>query len=708
MFSVSVEHILPLKVYTPTKHYCPKHEDCCMGQNEIDFLVKPLALAYESLTDAVSILDKGSQFVYVNSAFEELYGYTKEELEGQFLSLILPKDSPVIRLSTLIESPTKTIVEEVVRVRKNREEFPARLTLSLLNDSAGEFIATVAVVRDLTEEKLAEQQISLMALQQTIVGEIGRITTSTMDLDEIYDRFAEKVREVIPFDRLAIDQFDETDQTITRSFETGVQLPARKLGTTDKLSATFTYNFADTFSGIIVQSDDPDTIISEYPTLSSGARLGLLSSLAVPLISNDKIVGALHFRSFYANHYTESHKLIAESIASQIGGPLVNAQLHRTVEMQAEQQAMLAELGRIVTLSLRFEQVYDLLSEQIQKLVPFDNLSINLIDLDAGLTWRIHRDKTQVPGTTAPNINTGLLGTMNREVAISQQPLLYQGRLRSELESDYPRSLPFYDAGFRSFLTLPLFSRGQVIASLHFRSKTGDFYSERNLATSQLIATQISDAVANYGLYEEIERESEIKQCLAEIGQIISSSLNIEEVYETFADKLQSLIEYDRFSIVLFDEKRNTNATIFQYGASLPAVNYSPRHLNHGGLLDQATSSTDVNIFNTATLEDFVSAFPGTSPDMFGGFQSMLTSPLVDNNKVIGILAYRRTQYDSYTQRDAELAKRISEQVVGAIVGTQLHALIREEAKEREVLAEISRMAGSSLNMETAFHQFAD
>ena len=44
--------------------------------------------AYEGLKDAVTVLDRDNRLVYVNSACEMLYDYTREELVGESLSLI--------------------------------------------------------------------------------------------------------------------------------------------------------------------------------------------------------------------------------------------------------------------------------------------------------------------------------------------------------------------------------------------------------------------------------------------------------------------------------------------------------------------------------------------------------------------------------------------------------------------------------------------
>ncbi len=55
-----------------------------------------LAQAYERLGDAVTISDTDGKLVYVNSACEKLYGYSREELLGQSFPLIAPSGQFVV------------------------------------------------------------------------------------------------------------------------------------------------------------------------------------------------------------------------------------------------------------------------------------------------------------------------------------------------------------------------------------------------------------------------------------------------------------------------------------------------------------------------------------------------------------------------------------------------------------------------------------
>jgi PAS domain S-box-containing protein len=80
-------------------------------------------------------------------------------------------------------------------------------------------------------------------------------------------------------------------------------------------------------SGMIIQTKDRKELQTRFPTLLTAFDTGLQSLIAVPLISKDQVIGAIHFRSTKPNAYSGQNLTLAENIASQIAGAIANAQL---------------------------------------------------------------------------------------------------------------------------------------------------------------------------------------------------------------------------------------------------------------------------------------------------------------------------------------------------------------------------------------------
>ena len=74
--------------------------------------------------------------------------------------------------------------------------------------------------RKQAEESLTgnEEKARRLAHEYAIIAEIGRIISSTLDIEEVYGRFAEEVQKLIPFDWIGINVINPQDQSCTICF----------------------------------------------------------------------------------------------------------------------------------------------------------------------------------------------------------------------------------------------------------------------------------------------------------------------------------------------------------------------------------------------------------------------------------------------------------------------------------------------------------
>ncbi len=129
----------------------------------------------EAAPDAMVIIQQDGTIVLVNAQTERLFGYTRDELLGQSVEILVPKRlrhrHPEKRreyvanpLSIMALSPD----QELLGLRKDGTEFPAEITLSPLETEEGLLISSA--IRDITERKrtervLQENEAQLIAAQ---------------------------------------------------------------------------------------------------------------------------------------------------------------------------------------------------------------------------------------------------------------------------------------------------------------------------------------------------------------------------------------------------------------------------------------------------------------------------------------------------------------------------------------------------------------
>ncbi|MCK5552951.1 MAG: PAS domain S-box protein, partial [Deltaproteobacteria bacterium] len=201
-------------------------------------------------------------------------------------------------------------------------------------DNEGNVSQIVEYVLDITERKQAEEAVQRekravqrLAEERELVAKIGRIVSSTLEIDKVYELFAKEVGKAIPFDRVAIDIIDPERGTHTPTYVAGNEA-GRRAGDVVPLAGTFTEEVMRTRSSQLIQEDDIDKVKARFPGLSPLFQAGVRSFMAVPLISKDQVIGVLNFGLLKPDAYAEADVKIAESIGNQIAGAIASSELY--------------------------------------------------------------------------------------------------------------------------------------------------------------------------------------------------------------------------------------------------------------------------------------------------------------------------------------------------------------------------------------------
>jgi len=177
--------------------------------------------------------------------------------------------------------------------------------------------------------KRGENEETVMRLSQenAIMAKIGQVISSTLNIEEVYERFAEEVQKLIPFDRIVINTVDIQKATLMNVYMAGKGVAGRKVGEVYPLEGSGSAEMVRTQSSQLIQAGDFSEYRDRFPMLLSTFQAGFRSIMDVPLFSKGKIMGGLLLRSFKAYAYTDKDVRLAERVSSQIAGAIANAQL---------------------------------------------------------------------------------------------------------------------------------------------------------------------------------------------------------------------------------------------------------------------------------------------------------------------------------------------------------------------------------------------
>lgn len=120
----------------------------------------------EAAPDAVVKVDRGGKIVLMNRATESLFGYTREELIGQPIEILVPvalREDHVKTRAAYWQNPVTRPIgrgQTLKALRKDGTEFPVEISLSPVH--VEEEVRVMAIIRDVTERKRIEEQMLSM------------------------------------------------------------------------------------------------------------------------------------------------------------------------------------------------------------------------------------------------------------------------------------------------------------------------------------------------------------------------------------------------------------------------------------------------------------------------------------------------------------------------------------------------------------------
>ncbi|MDZ4847928.1 MAG: sigma 54-interacting transcriptional regulator [Pirellulaceae bacterium] len=355
-------------------------------------------------------------------------------------------------------------------------------------------------------------------------------------LDELLSSVYEQLRGVVPYNRIAVALLEQSGKLlrlISCRSDGDVML---KVGYAARISGSTLAPLLQTGQPRII--DDLHTYLSEKPESASTSlihREGMLSSLTLPLLADNKPIGVIFFSSRHTHTYTLSHAELLKRLAGHIAISLersrliselqqtnqkladANAEkdrfletLRQEVEKRTEQIRRserrfrsLVKMGQIVNSSLDRREVFEHAAEQIQMLLDCDRVSLIL---GSGVESRqvgfaiefIDGKKNWVELSSQLQVDSAF-----HWVHRNRQPLVAE---RLEKSHTFPEQKRLQEAGYASAVHLPLTSRDQQVGMLGIASRHDGRAGKWDLQLLDEVCVQLSTALDNAVAYGEIDR----------------------------------------------------------------------------------------------------------------------------------------------------------------------------------------------------------
>jgi len=441
---------------------------------------------------------------------------------------------------------------------------------------------------------------------------------------------------------------------------------------------------------------------SEYPDTLELLKLNTIHSVAeIPLLSEGKPLGTIAVLRAEVRPFTEAEINLLRTFADQAVIAVENVRLFK--ELQSRNTELTETLARQVATSevLRAisqaqtdaQPVFDIIARSARRLCGAAYGQVQLRDGD--LIHLATLDSANPEGDQAIRavypLQIGDGSAAGRAIAVGavvQIPDLLD-------DQAYAFKRAWHTSGLRSLLVVPMLRDGEPIGTIGVgRIEPGPF-PQTQIDLLRTFADQAVIAIENVRLFRELEarthdltRSVGELRALGEVGQAISSTLDLQTVLRTIVTRATQLAGTDAGVIYEYDERREVfvpRATDRLEAEIVQTMLATPVRKGEGatGRLAEVQEPIQLPDILEAPAESRVRAAL-----VRAGYRALLSIPLVREGRLIGGLTVIRKATGEFAPAVIDLLRTFATQSALAIQNARLFREIEEKSRQLEVASQ--------------------
>lgn len=246
--------------------------------------------------------------------------------------------------------------------------------------------------------------------------------------------------------------------------------------------------------------------------------------------------------------------------------------------------------------------------------------------------------------------------------------------------------------GIRSELAVPLRVGDAVRGVINVDSDRADAFTDKDQSLLQDLASLAAPAIANTWLYEQSRQKARLLESLVRVGQIINSTLSLDDALEVITREARTLLGAKMISLMMLDETREWLDLRAHVGAGAAYVGK--------GRLGVSESFIGIVLRRKKPmqLEDVQGSgrYQNASLARREGLVSLLSVPLLYGGRAIGTLNLYTGEPHTFSDEEVRVLTTYAELSALALEKARLYdriVSVEEELRQSERLSALGLLA---------------
>ena len=381
------------------------------------------------------------------------------------------------------------------------------------------------------------QQTARRTEELHTLNEIGRVFSSTLDLEELFNHIFTEMQRLFDVSNFFITIHEPKAAQIRYEVEIldSKRMPRR----TRPVGKHLTEYILETRQPLLVR----ERLDEELKRLGLEGLLPQMKCFcAVPLILYNRAIGVLGVHSPQERAFDEGHLELLRVLASEAGIAMENARLFEEERKKARHLLLLNNVSRHAITTLDPDELLGKMTAEMESALAYDHMGIALLDY-ATKEVVVHAEGGRRQGGNGKRIpfDNGLLG----HVARSGQMISVHDVASSGIQPVLPDSV--------SAIGFPLIYADQLLGVLYVETSTAWDFTDDEITLLQTLTDQVSGALHNALTFQRAQEQA-ITDGLTGVKthRFFMEALSAEWKRSTRAGRPFSLVlmDLDRFKFV--------------------------------------------------------------------------------------------------------------------------------------------------------------